>query len=117
MEVHQGIVWIQSQDALVFSYGIVNLAQLQIGVRETLFISIYAPDGWTMLEGLFEKRDSFGGAAGLQNEVAIPELRHSGTLPYTALRRSGQFLRHSCLELLRPGHIPASPSEHQRPAM
>jgi len=27
MEVNQGIVWIQSQDALILDYGVVNLAQ------------------------------------------------------------------------------------------
>src|SRR2546425_8834810 len=77
MEVNQGIVWIQSQDTLVFSYGVVSLAQHQIGVREAIFISIYVPDGWTMLERLFEKRNSFSGVAGLQIEVVIQELWRS----------------------------------------
>src|SRR3989442_6815835 len=106
MEVHQGIVWIQSQDTLVFGYGIVNLAQVQIGVRDAIFIGIYVPDGWTMLEGLFEKRDSFGGVAGLQIEVAIQELLVSGAEPYPPIST-----RNSCLELLRGGHIAAFQSE------
>src|SRR5437879_13117287 len=96
MEVRQGIVWIQSQDTLVFSYGVVSLAQLQIGVREAIFIGIYVPDEWTMLEDLFEKRNSFGGVAGLQIEVAIQELLVSGAEPYPPIRK--EIGRASCRE-------------------
>src|SRR5712692_7399802 len=84
MVLRQRVVRVETQDALVFGNGFVELAEFEVSIGQAVFMSIDVPCCRPVAQRLFEVRDGIGTLAALEGEVAARIERGSKSRPATA---------------------------------